>query len=100
MVPIYDALAEKFADKTEFVVAKMDSTLNELEDIKVQSFPTIKLFPKDSDEVIDYSGERTLEAMAKFLESHGKVGAKPVAEEQEEEEEEGEEEEDHGKEEL
>lgn len=102
LAPIYDSLAEKFADKTEFVVAKMDSTLNELEDIKIQSFPTIKLFPKDTDEVIDYSGERTLDAMAKFLESHGKVGAKPVSEENEEEEDEGEEEEeeDHGKEEL
>jgi protein disulfide-isomerase A1 len=96
LVPIYDSLAEKFADQTEFVVAKMDSTLNELEDIKVQSFPTIKLFPKDSDEVIDYSGERTLEAMAKFLESHGKEGnkAEEGAEEAEDEgEDEGEEDE-------
>jgi len=74
LAPIYDSLAEKFADKSEFVVAKMDSTLNELEDIKIQSFPTIKLFPKDSDEVVDYSGERTLEGMTKFLESHGKDG--------------------------
>lgn len=52
----------------------MDSTVNELEDIKIQSFPTIKLFPKDSDEVIDYNGERTLDALTKFLESHGKEG--------------------------
>ena len=80
MAPIYDQLAENFKDRSEFVVAKMDSTLNELEDIKIQSFPTIKLFPKDSDAVIDYSGERTLEGMTKFLESHGAVGAKPVAE--------------------
>lgn len=29
----------------------MDSTANELEDIKIQSFPTLKYFPKDSDEV-------------------------------------------------
>jgi protein disulfide-isomerase A1 len=50
----------------------MDATANELEDIKIQSFPTIKLFPKDSDEVIDYQGERTLEALAKFVESNGK----------------------------
>merc|ERR1739836_312045 len=88
LAPIYDSLAEKFADKTEFVVTKMDATLNELEDIKIQSFPTIKLFPKDSDEVIDYSGERTLDAMAKFLESHGKEGNSGEEEEGEEEEEE------------
>lgn len=75
LAPIYDQLGENFKDKPEFVVAKMDSTVNELEDIKIQSFPTIKLFPKDSDEVIDYSGERTLEGLTKFLESHGKEGA-------------------------
>lgn len=73
LAPIYDSLAEKFADKDEFLVTKMDSTLNELEDIKIQSFPTIKLFPKDTDEVIDYNGERTLDALASFLESHGKA---------------------------
>lgn len=73
LTPIYDQLGEKFADRaSEFVIAKMDSTVNELEDIKIQSFPTIKLFPKDSDEVIDYNGERTLDAMYKFVESHGK----------------------------
>lgn len=81
LVPIYDQLAENFKSKTEFVVAKMDSTVNELEDIKIQSFPTIKLFPKDSDEVIDYNGERTLDAMSKFLESHGKEGAQSSEEE-------------------
>jgi len=77
LAPIYDQLGDHFQDRAdEFVIAKMDSTLNELEDIKVQSFPTIKLFPKGSDQVIDYSGERTLDAMIKFVESHGQEGNK------------------------
>ena len=42
LAPIYDQLGEEFKDSTEFVVAKMDSTVNELEDIKIQSFPTLK----------------------------------------------------------
>ncbi len=77
----------------------MDSTLNELEDIKIQSFPTIKLFPKGTNEVVDYSGERTLEAMSAFLESHGKSGNKPD-QEAEEDDEDDEEEEENVKEEL
>lgn len=86
LAPIWDELGEKFKDNEEIVIAKMDSTANELEDVKVHSFPTIKYFPKDSDEVIDYSGERTLEGFTKFLESGGKDQAAGGEEEEEEEE--------------
>jgi len=75
----------------------MDSTANELADIKIQSFPTIKLFPKGSDEVIDYFGARTLEGLTKFIDSNGKENGKTggdaeeTAEHAEETDEEGEE---------
>lgn len=75
LVPIWDKLGEKFADSEDIVIAKMDSTANELEDIKIQGFPTIKLFKKGDNAVVDYSGERTLEGFVKFLESDGKDGA-------------------------
>jgi len=89
LAPIWDELAEKFKDNGEVVIAKMDSTANELEDVKIQSFPTLKYFPKNSDEVIDYSGERTLDALAKFVESDGKdAGPEPEEEEEIDEEEE------------
>ena len=51
LAPIWDELGEKFKDSADVVIAKMDSTSNELPDIKIQGFPTIKYFPKDSDEV-------------------------------------------------
>jgi protein disulfide-isomerase A1 len=76
LTPIYEQLGEKYKDNDEIVIAKMDATANELEDIKIQSFPTIKLFPKDSDEVIDYQGERTLEGLSKFVDSNGKEAGK------------------------
>jgi len=82
LAPIYDQLAEKFKDNKEIVIAKMDSTVNELEDIKIQSFPTIKFFPKDSDEVIDFTGERTLDGFSKFLESNGKDNGPEETEEE------------------
>ena len=75
LAPIYEKLGEKFQDRDDIVIAKMDSTVNELEDIKIQGFPTIKLFKKGDNKVIDYNGERTLEGMSKFLESDGKDGA-------------------------
>ncbi|CAC5402333.1 PDIA1 [Mytilus coruscus] len=92
LAPIWDELGEKFNDKDDIVIAKMDSTANEIEDVKVQSFPTIKYFPKGSSDVIDYNGERTLDGFVKFLESGGKEGAgEPEEEDEDEDEEEGDE---------
>lgn len=99
LAPIWDKLGEKFKDDPTIVVAKMDSTANEVEDIKVSGFPTIKFFPAGSNKVVDYTGERTLEGFTKFLESGGKEGAGPSDDEKAEMEgeEEGEEEEEGGK---
>jgi len=89
LAPIWDELAEKFEDREDIVIAKMDSTANELPDVKIQSFPTLKFFPKGGGEMFDYSGERTLEALTQFIESGGKdSGADEEGEDVEEEEEE------------
>jgi len=90
--PIYEELGEKYKDNPDIVVAQIDSTTNELERVQIKSFPTIKLFPKDSDEVIDYRGARTVDALSQFIDSNGKEGeapapvppAKPAKEEDEE----------------
>ena len=46
LVSTCDKLGEKYMDSETVVIAKMDSNANELEDVKVQGFPTIKLFLK------------------------------------------------------
>lgn len=51
LAPIYDQLGEKFKDHNTVVVAKMDATVNELEHTKIQSFPTLKLYKKETNEV-------------------------------------------------
>jgi len=84
LAPIWDKLGEKYKDSGDIVVAKMDSTANEIESVKVHSFPTLKFFPAGDDrKVIDYNGERTLEGFTKFLESGGTEGGAPAGEEDE-----------------
>lgn len=84
LAPIWDKLGEAFKDKTDVVIAKMDSTVNEVEEVKIQSFPTLKWFPKDGS-IVDYSGGRTLEDLTKFIESGGKDMGSPEPEPTEEE---------------
>lgn len=74
LAPIYDQLGEKFKDNPSIVIAKMDATINELEHTKVPSFPTLKLYAKGDNKVIEYNGERTLEGLSKFLETGGAYG--------------------------
>merc|ERR1711997_213177 len=67
LTPIWDELGEKYKDHESIVIAKMDSTANELEEVKVQGFPTIKLFKKGTNEIVDFNGDRTVEGFSKFL---------------------------------
>ena len=67
-MPTWEKLAEQFKDSEDIVIAKMDSTANELEEVKVQGFPTIKLFKKGTNEIVDYNGDRTVEGFSNFLE--------------------------------
>jgi len=99
LVPTWDKLGENFKEHADIVIAKMDSTANELESVKVQGFPTIKYFMAGG-EVIDYNGERTLEGLTKFLESGGKDGAGAPEDEDDEEPEDEDEEETPPKDEL
>jgi protein disulfide-isomerase A1 len=87
LTPIWEKLGEKYKDHESIVIAKMDSTANEIEDIKVQGFPTIKLVQKGENTIIDYNGERTLEGFVKFLESGGVHGAAAEGDDDEEDEE-------------
>jgi len=101
LAPIYDELGDKFKENANIVIAKMDATANEVEAVKISSFPTIKLWKRETNEVIEFNGERTLKGMSAFLESGGEAGkAEPEPETEEADEEEEDEEEAPTKDEL
>lgn len=68
LTPIYDELGEKYKDSKDIVIAKMDSTANEVENVSIKGFPTIKLFQKGDNKVVEYSGNRDLDGFVEFLE--------------------------------
>lgn len=45
MAPTWEALAEKYRDHEDIIIAELDATANELEAFAVQGFPTLKYFP-------------------------------------------------------
>merc|ERR550519_1179627 len=81
LAPIWDELGEKFKDHDDIVIAKMDSTLNEVKAVKVKGFPTIKLFKKGDNSMVDYTGDRTLDSFVTFLRPDMAVKEEATAEE-------------------
>jgi protein disulfide-isomerase A1 len=71
LVPIWEELAEKFKDREDIMIAKMDATVNQLEYVKVGSFPTIYLYKHSPSNSIKYQESRTMDGFLKFLEGQG-----------------------------
>jgi len=71
MAPMYESLGSRFADqKDKIVVARMDVTVNDIppsQPFTVEGFPTVKLFKAETNEIVDYDGERDEESIVQFL---------------------------------
>lgn len=66
--PIYKSLAESLLVNKKIKFYEIDATKNDIEGHSIQGFPTLKFFPgKDKANVINYSGDRSEEDIAKFL---------------------------------
>ena len=71
LAPIYDQLAKKLKHNSNLIIAKIDYTLNEVDQVHIKGFPTLKLFPASKKgRPIDFEGEKSVEGMSKWLEKN------------------------------
>jgi len=66
--PIWNELATELSSIQNLVIAKMDSTANEVDGVEVSGFPTIKYYPSNNkSKPVTYDGDRTKEGFMKWL---------------------------------
>lgn len=73
LAPIFDELGANFKGNDNIVIAKMDSTANEIDiaGVAVEGFPTLYFFKgNDKSSPQKYEGGRDLEALTAFIESN------------------------------
>ncbi len=72
LAPIYIDVAEKLKkNNPNIVLAKMDATANEIEEVTIASYPTIKFWAKGKkNSPIDFDGNRDAKGFLAFLEKH------------------------------
>ena len=67
--PVWTELGKKFEGHEKVIIAKMDATANELVDLAISSYPTVKIFKGSMDSAVD-SKERDVDSMINFLRAH------------------------------
>ncbi|KAG9317676.1 disulfide isomerase [Chiua virens] len=79
--PTWDSLGDHFANvKDQVVIAKLEGQENDLPasvPFRIGGFPTLKFKPAGSREFIDYDGDRALESLIAFVETHAKNDLNP-----------------------
>jgi len=67
LVPEYEKLGNEFKSIDSVVIAKMDSTANEIEEVEIEGFPTLYFWKAGAKEAVKYDGGRTHEEMSKYI---------------------------------
>jgi len=70
LTPKWEELGKWAKSKPNLIIAKIDATANDIEEIQISGFPTLKLFKADSDEIVDYDDAREVDNMKAFLEKN------------------------------
>ena len=68
LAPEYEKVAKELAGNKNLLIAEIDATENEVEQVHITGFPTIKFWPAGKkDKPIDYNGDRNSEDFIKFF---------------------------------
>ena len=86
--PKYEEVGIKLKDKNpKLLIAKIDGSLNEIENISISGFPTIMFFPGNQKDKkpIEYKGRRTTEDIIQFIKknAYNKIIDEEIKEENE-----------------
>ncbi|XP_074697017.1 protein disulfide-isomerase A2 isoform X2 [Strix aluco] len=80
MAAAWEELGERYKDHEDIVIAELDSTANELENITINGFPTLHYFPAGPGrKMVEYKSARDVETFSKFLENGGTLPEEPPA---------------------
>ena len=72
LAPTWDELGEKLEDREDIMIAKMEATSNDVDNVSVRSYPTLILFKGSISNQIKYEeGDRSIDGLLKFLRKHG-----------------------------
>ena len=66
--PAYLAVAQKYADDAEVVIAQLDAVANDVPDFEPEGFPTIILYTKHNKKGVEYDGSRDQHDLIQFVE--------------------------------
>lgn len=69
LAPIYEKVAEHFKNDTSILIAKIDHTANDIVDMNIEGYPTLKYFPAgEKSNPVDFTGERDFDSIVNFVE--------------------------------
>ena len=78
LAPDYVKLANKFKGIDSILIVKIDATENEIEGFDIQEFPTLKFFPANNKDGIDYTGKKDASSLEEFVRSNAALPIKRV----------------------
>ncbi|KAM9554407.1 protein disulfide-isomerase A2 [Guaruba guarouba] len=80
MAAAWEELGERYKDHEDIVIAELDATANEMENITITGFPTLSYFPAGPGrKMVEFKGSRDVETFSKFLENGGMLPEEPPA---------------------